>query len=116
MQTQKALTFHNELAVVPELVLELLQRVQPFAFPFFRAIAPCTRPLAVTPRVAHNDEALSPALTHAHDGICVSRKQSLHVEVGTLAVRLVKIEGYAKESRVKFVMLQLLMPKFVFTE
>ena len=46
----------------------------------------------------------------------MSRKQPLHVKVGALAVCLVKIEGYAKESRVKFVMLQLLMPKLVLTE
>lgn len=105
MQTQKALTFHYELAIVPEFVLELLQRAQPLALPLLGAIGPCARPLAVAPRVAHNDKALSPALAHAHDGVCVTRKQPLHVEVGLLAVRLVKIERYTKEPCVEFVVL-----------
>lgn len=102
---QKALTFHYELAVVPEFVLELLQRAQPLALPFLGAIGPRTRPLAVAPRVTHNDKTLSPVLAHAHDGVCVARKQPLHVEAGLLAVRHVKIERYTKKPCEEFVVL-----------
>jgi len=58
-------------------MVELLEHLKPFASPLLRSIGPSTSPFGFAPWITEDDEALSAALLHSEDGVCVATKQPL---------------------------------------
>lgn len=61
--------FHDEHAVVPELVFERLKRVMPFGRPLLGPVRPATSPLGGAPRIADLQETLSAKLDGFDDRV-----------------------------------------------
>lgn len=66
---QEVFVLHDEHAIVPKLMLERLERLQPLVRPLLRTIRPAARPFGLSPWVSDFQETLALELDGLDDGV-----------------------------------------------
>ena len=66
---QEVFVLHDEYSIVPELMFQWFQRIEPVVCPFLRAIRPSSGPLRLTPGIPNLQEAFAAEFDSFDDSV-----------------------------------------------